>query len=55
MNENEIQAVKEYKFDIPLPTKIYSIIDGCYRDCHNKYFFTFKNVCVYDIKLTNIT
>ena len=36
MNENEIYVVKEYKFDSPLITKIDSIIDGCYRDCHNK-------------------
>ena len=55
MNENELYVVKEYKFDNPLITKIDSIIDGCYRDCHNKFFHTFKYVCIYDIKLTNIT
>ena len=55
MNENELYVVKEYKFDNPLISKIDSIIDGCYRDCHNKYFHTFKYVCIYDIKLTNIT
>ena len=55
MNENEIYIVKEYNFDNPPITKIDSIIDGCYRDCHNKYFHTFKYVCIYDIKLTNIT
>ena len=55
MNENELYVVKEYKFDNPLITKIDSIIDNCYRDCHNKYFHTFKYVCIYDIKLTNIT
>ena len=55
MNENELYVVKEYKFDDPLIQKIDSIIDGCYRDCHNKYFHTFRNVCIYDIKLTNIT
>ena len=55
MNENELYIVKEYKFDKPLFHKIDSIIDGCYRDCHNKYFHTFKYVCIYDIKLTNIT
>ena len=55
MNENELYVVKEYKFDNPLIQKIDSIIDGCYRDCHNKYFHTFRNVCIYDIKLTNIT
>ena len=55
MNENEIHVVKEYNFDNPPITKIDSIIDGCYRDCHCKYFHTFKYVCIYDIKLTNIT
>ena len=55
MNENEIYVVKEYKFDNPPITKIDSIIDGCYRDCHNNFFHTFKYVCIYDIKLTNIT
>ena len=55
MNENELYVVKEYKFDNPLITKIDSIIDGCYRDCHNNFFHTYKYVCIYDIKLTNIT
>ena len=55
MNENELYVVKEYKFDNPLITKIDSIIDYCYRDCHNKYFHTFKYDCIYDIELTNIT
>ena len=55
MNENELHVVKEYNFDNPPITKIDSIIDGCYRDCHCKYFHTFKYVCIYDIKLTNIT
>ena len=55
MNENKLYVVKEYKFDNPLITKIDSIIDNCYRDCHNKYFNTFKYVCLYDIELTNIT
>ena len=55
MNENEIYVVKEYKFDNPPITEIDSIKDGCYRECHNKYFRTFKYVCIYDIKLTNIT
>ena len=32
-----------------------SIIDDCYRYCHNKCFHTYKYVCIYDIKLTNIT
>ena len=55
MNENELHFVKEYNFDNPPITKIDSIIDGCYRDCHNKYFHTFKYVCLYDIKLKNTT
>ena len=55
MNENELYVVKEYIFDNPLITKIDSIIDNCYRDCHNKFFHIFKYVCIYDIKLTNIT
>ena len=54
MNENELYVVKEYKFDNPLITKIDSKFDNCYRDCQNKYFHTFKYVCIYDIKLTNI-
>ena len=55
MNENELYVVKEYKFDNPLFHKIDSIIYSCYRDCHNKFFHTFKYVCLYNIKLTNIT
>ena len=55
MNENELYIVREYKFDNPLFHKIDSITDGFYRDCHNKYFHTFKYACIYDIKLTNIT
>ena len=55
MNENQLYVVKEYKFDNPLFHKIDSIIDGCYRDCHNKFFHTIKYVCIYGIKLTNIT
>ena len=55
MNENELYVVKEYKFDNPLIHNIDSLIDNSYRDCHNKYYHTFKYVCIYDIKLTNIT
>ena len=54
MKENELLVVKAYKFDNPLFHKIYSIIDDCYRDCHNNFFQSFKYVCIYDIKLTNI-
>ena len=55
MNENELYVVKEYIFDNPLITKIDSIIDDCYRDCHNKYFHTFDHICEYDLKFTNTT
>ena len=55
MNENELYVVKEYKFDNPLITEIDSIVDKCYRDCHNKYLHKFKYECIYDINLTNIT
>ena len=55
MNENELYVVKEYKFDNPPIHNIDSIIDSCYRDCHYKFFHKFKYVCIYDIKLTNIT
>ena len=55
MNENNLYVVKEYKFHNPLFHRIDSILDGCYRGCHNKYFHTFKYVCIYDIKFTNIT
>ena len=55
MNENKLFVVKEDKFDNPLIHKMDSIIDGCYRDCQNKYFLTFKYVCIYDVGLTKIT
>ena len=55
MNENELYVVQDYKFDNRLITEIDFIIDKCYRDCHNKYFHTFKYECIYDINLTNIT
>ena len=55
MNEKELYVVKEYKFDNPLITDIDSIIDSCFKDCHNHYFHIFKYGCIYDIKFTNIT
>ena len=53
MNENA--NFKEYEFNKPLIQKMDSIIDDSIRDCHKKYFHTFDHICVYDIKLTNIT
>ena len=55
MNENELYVVKENKSDYPLITEIDSVIDKCFRDCHNKYFHNFKYESIYDIKLTSIT
>ena len=55
MNKNELYAVKEYKFYNPITTEIDSIIDKCFRDCHNRYFHNFKYECIFDIELTNIT
>ena len=55
MNENELYVVKEYKIDNPIFTEIDFILEKCSRDCHNSYFHNFKNECIYDIKLTNIT
>ena len=42
MNENQLTIVKEYIFDNALITKIDSIGDSCYKDCHHKNFHTFK-------------
>ena len=55
MNNNQLTIVKEYEIDNPLIQNIDSIINKCYRDCHNKYFHTFKYECVYDINFRNIT
>ena len=46
MNENVI--VKDYEFDKTIIQKIDCIIDDCIRDCHNKYFHTFDDICLYD-------
>ena len=55
MNENKLYVVKECKFDNPLITEIDSIIDKCFKDCHNNYYHNFKYKCIYDFKLKNIT
>ena len=39
MNENELYVVEKYKFDNPVITKTDSIIDSCYRDCQNEFFY----------------
>ena len=52
-NENRITVVKEYEFDNPLTQKIDSLIDDCIRDCHNKYFHTFDQICEYYLNFIN--
>ena len=54
MNENQLTMVKEYEFNNPLIQKIDSK-DNSIRDCHNKYFHTFDQICEYDLNFTNIT
>ena len=52
INENKLTVVKEYEFDNPPITKIDSIINKCWRDCHNKYFHTFEHICEYNLNFT---
>ena len=54
MDENQLTVLKKYEvFKLPIH-KIDSIIDNSYADCHNKCFRTFKYICIYCIKFTNI-
>ena len=53
MNDNII--VKESEFNDPLLQKIDSIIDNCIRDCHDKFFNTFDQVCEYDLNFINVS
>ena len=46
MIENELYVVKENTFDNPILTETDSIIDKCFRDCHNSYFHNFKYECI---------
>ena len=55
MNENVLYLAKEYKFDNPIITEIDSMLDKCFKGCHNKYSHEIKFECIYDIKLENIT
>ena len=52
---NDKFIVKEYEFKNPFFQQIDSIIDDCIRDCHNKDFHTFDQICEYDLNFTNIT
>ena len=53
MNENELYAVKDFKFDNPLNHKIDSVNDNYYSVCHSNYFHTFNYRCICYIKSTN--
>ena len=53
LNENFI--VEEYEFNNPIIQKIDSVIDGCIRDGHQKYFHTFDHICVFDNILKNFS
>ena len=55
INENKLTVVKEYEYYNPISQTIDSIINKCYRDCHNKYYHTFEYECVYDLNFKNIT
>ena len=55
LNQSQVTIVKEYEIDKPLIQNIDSIINKCYRDCHNKYFHTFENECVCDLNFSNYT
>ena len=54
MNEKQLTIVKEYKIDKPLIHKVDSIIDKCYRDCHNNCVHKLKYRCIYNNSSTNI-
>ena len=52
MNENQSTIAEKHEIIKPLIDKIDSIIDNCYRDCHNKFYKTFQNKCEQDTTLT---
>ena len=54
INKNQLTNVNKYQFDKPLIHKKDSIIDNCIRECHDKYFHSFENRCLYSINSTNI-
>ena len=54
MNQNELYLVEEYDFDNPLCSEMDSVLDGCFKDCHNKYFHKFKYECLFDFKFKKV-
>ena len=55
LNENHISIVKEYEYINPNIQEIDYILDNCIKDCYNKYFQPIRNICLYNIELTNIS
>ena len=54
INEKQLAIVKEYEFDEPPIHKRDSLVDNCFGDCQNKYFYTFEYICVYNINLQTL-
>ena len=55
LNKNQLTILEKNEFDNPIITEIDSILDNFFRGCHNKYYHKFKSVCIYNIKLINVT
>ena len=53
IDDNKLTVVKIYEFENPLIQNIDSIINKCWRDCHNNYFHSFKYICEYNLNFTN--
>ena len=45
---------KEYEFNKPKIAELNFKFNDTIKDCRSKYFPSFKDRCVYDIKLTNL-
>ena len=54
MNGNESFVVNKIMFDNPVCNELNSILDICYRKCHDDSFHKYKNQCIFDIKEKNI-
>ena len=52
---NKINFVIQYEFIKPEIDELDYLLDKVIKDCKKKFFHTFQNTCVYDIKFTNIT
>ena len=47
-------VVKEYEFFKPHIDEVTYILKDTFEDCRNKEFCSFENICVFDIKYTNM-